>query len=85
MALFTSFINNTIQSIIIKSKTFRDILILKTKTEFILPLANQVIEILKEVQQFTGTGKYVFPSFTKKDKPMSDNTLIGALRRICTP
>ena len=51
---------------------------MKTKTEFILPLANQVIEILKEVQQFTGTGKYVFPSFTKKDKPMSDNTLIGA-------
>ena len=85
MELFTSFINNTVQSIIIKSKTFRDILILKTKTEFILPLANQVIEILKEVQQFTGTGKYVFPSFTKKDKPMSDNTLIGALRRICTP
>ncbi len=33
---------------------------MKTKTEFILPLANQVIEILKEVQQFTGTGKYVF-------------------------
>ena len=55
---------------------------MKTKTEFILPLANQVIEILKEVQQFTGTGKYVFPSFTKKDKPMSDNTLIGALRRM---
>ena len=55
---------------------------MKTKTEFILPLANQVIEILKEVQQFTGTGKYVFPSFIKKDKPMSDNTLIGALRRM---
>ena len=53
---------------------------MKTKTEFILPLANQVIEILKEVQQFTGTGKYVFPSFTKKDKPMSDNTLIGSRR-----
>lgn len=55
---------------------------MKTKTEFILPLANQVIQILKEVQQFTGTGKYVFPSFMKKDKPMSDNTRIGALRRM---
>lgn len=30
MELFTSFINNTVQSIIIKSKNFRDILILKT-------------------------------------------------------
>ncbi|MBY0539857.1 MAG: hypothetical protein K2P52_00325 [Campylobacterales bacterium] len=57
---------------------------MKTKTEFILPLANQVIEILKEVQQFTRTGKYVFPSVRSKDRPMSDNTLIGALRRICT-
>ena len=36
---------------------------MKTKMEFILPLANQVIEILKEVQPFTGNGKYVFPSF----------------------
>lgn len=49
---------------------------MKTKTEFILPLTNQVIEILKEVQQFTGTGKYVFPSFRSEDRPMSDNTLL---------
>ena len=55
---------------------------MKTKTKFILPLASQVIEILKEVQLFTGTGKYVFPSFRSKDRPMSDNTLIGALRRM---
>jgi integrase len=34
------------------------------------------------VQQFTGTGKYVFPSFKSKDRPMSDNILIGALRRM---
>lgn len=32
------------------------------------------------MQQFTGTGKYVFPSFRSKDRPMRDNTLIGALR-----
>ena len=34
------------------------------------------------MQQFTGTGKYVFPSFRSKDRPMSDNTRIGALRRM---
>lgn len=55
---------------------------MKTKIEFILPLPNQVIEILKEVQQYTGDGIYVFPSFRGKDKPMSDNTLISALRRM---
>ncbi len=48
---------------------------MKTKIEFVLPLANPVIEILEEVQQYTGNGKYVFPSFRGKDKPMSDNTL----------
>ncbi|WP_108062645.1 tyrosine-type recombinase/integrase [Poseidonibacter lekithochrous] len=55
---------------------------MKTKIEFILPLPNNVIEILNEVKQFSGTGKYVFPSFRNKDKPMSDNTLISALRRM---
>lgn len=55
---------------------------MKTKIEFILPLPNQVIEILKEVQQFSGDDKYVFPSFRAKNKPMSDNTLISAIRRM---
>ncbi len=53
---------------------------MKTKIEFILPLSNQVIEILEEVKQFTGNGQYVFPSFRAKDKPMSDNTLRGTQR-----
>lgn len=55
---------------------------MKTKIEFILPLPNQVIEILNEIKQYSGRGKYVFPSFRGKDKPMSDNTLISALRRM---
>lgn len=55
---------------------------MKTKTEFILPLPHQVIEILEEVKKFSGDGRYVFPSFRAKDKPMSDNTLISALRRM---
>ncbi len=55
---------------------------MKTKTEFILPLPNQVIELLNEVRQFSGDCKYVFPSFRDKNRPMSDNTLISALRRM---
>jgi len=55
---------------------------MKTKIEFNLPLPPQVIEILEEVKELTGEGKYVFPSFRAKDKPMSDNTLISALRRM---
>lgn len=55
---------------------------MKTKTEFILPLPHQAIEILEEVKEFSGDGRYVFPSFRAKDKPMSDNTLISAIRRM---
>ena len=55
---------------------------MKTKIEFNLPLPPQVIKILEEVKELTGEGKYVFPSFRAKDKPMSDNTLISALRRM---
>ncbi|RXJ79484.1 integrase arm-type DNA-binding domain-containing protein [Arcobacter sp. F2176] len=55
---------------------------MKTKIEFILPLPNQVINLLNEIKPFSGSGKYVFPSFRDKDKPMSDNTIIGALRRM---
>ena len=55
---------------------------MKTKTEFILPLPHQVIDILKEVEVNALSGVYVFPSSIHKDRPLSDNTLISALRRM---
>ncbi len=55
---------------------------MKTKIEFTLPLSIQVMELLNEVKHFSGNGKYVFPSFRDKNRPMSDNTLISALRRM---
>ena len=55
---------------------------MKVKKEFILPLPHQVISILEEIKEFSGSGRYVFPSFRGNDKPMSDNTMISALRRM---
>jgi integrase len=55
---------------------------MKTKSEFILPLSNYVIELLIEVKKFTSDSKYVFPSFRDKNRPLSENTLISALRRM---
>ena len=55
---------------------------MKTKIEFILPLPPQVIKILNEIKEYTFESKYVFPSYILKNKPMSDNTLITALRRM---
>ena len=50
--------------------------------QFILPLPKQVVAILVESNKFSGDCRYVFPSFRTKDKPMSDNTMISALRRM---
>ena len=55
---------------------------MKTKTEFVLPLPDQVINILKEVKIANLSNVYVFPSAIHKDRPLSDNTLISAIRRM---
>lgn len=55
---------------------------MKTKIEFILPLPHQVITLLEEVKENSTNNKYVFSSFRSDGKPLSDNTLISALRRM---
>ena len=51
-------------------------------TPHLVPLARQAIALLKEMHQFTGRGKYVFPSVRSNDRPMSENTINAALRRM---
>jgi integrase len=48
----------------------------------LVPLAPQAVEILKELLPLTGHGKYVFPSLRTGERPMSDNTVNAALRRM---
>jgi integrase len=48
----------------------------------LVPLAPQAVEILRELQPLTGHGRYVFPSLRTGERPMSDNTLTAALRRL---
>ncbi len=55
---------------------------MKTKTEFILPLPQQVLTILEEVDKNRLSDVYVFPSSIYHDRPLSDNTMISALRRM---
>jgi len=56
----------------------------KTKTQHIVPLSTQAIEILQELHPLTGHGRYVFPSARnpKGDRPMSDNAVLSAMRRM---
>jgi len=54
----------------------------KTKTKHIVPLPKQAVSILREIHPLTGNGKYVFPGERDHDRPMSDNAVRSALRRM---
>lgn len=54
----------------------------KTNTPHIVPLSRQAIKMLKEIQPVTGKGKYVFPSARSAKRPMSDNAILAAFRRM---
>lgn len=55
---------------------------MKMKEMHIVPLARQVIAILEDLRQYTGHGRYLFPSMRAASAPISDMTLLGALRRM---
>ncbi|MCA7901938.1 integrase arm-type DNA-binding domain-containing protein [Burkholderia cepacia] len=48
----------------------------------IVPLSSQAVAVLRELHALTGNGRFLFPSVRTKDRPMSDNTINGALRRL---
>lgn len=54
----------------------------KTGTPHIVPLSDQVIEILRELHPFTQRSEYVFPSIRSAHRPMSENTINAALRNL---
>jgi integrase len=47
-----------------------------------VPLPPQAIAILKQLRAITGHGPLVFPSVRSTLRPISDNTLNAALRRL---
>jgi len=55
---------------------------MKMKDPHIVPLSTQAVEILNEIQPITGKGWYVFPSVRTNSRPMSENTILAALRRM---
>ena len=55
---------------------------MKMRAEHVVPLSRQAVALLQDVGKVTGNGRYVFPSIRTVQKPMSDNTLNAALRRL---
>jgi integrase len=55
---------------------------MKMRRDHTVPLPDQAIELLDELRMITGTGTYLFPSLRSWQRPMSENTLNAALRRL---
>ena len=55
---------------------------MKAKQEHRVPLSRQSIEILEQMKAISGNGVYVFPNGRTKDKPMSENAVLAALRNM---
>jgi integrase len=55
---------------------------MKLGIDHIVPLSSQAVTILREIHPLTGSGRYVFPSARTSTRPMSDNAILAALRRM---
>jgi integrase len=55
---------------------------MKMKAAHLVPLSKQAIALLGELWQWSGDGTLLFPSIRSPLKPISDNTLNAALRRL---
>ena len=55
---------------------------MKMSEPHIIPLSPQSIEILQSIHPLTGDDQYIFPSIRSNARPMSENTINAALRRL---
>jgi integrase len=54
---------------------------MKMKTEHVVPMPKQVIDILNELKSISGHSRYLFPG-RNPDRPISNNTMLFALYRM---
>ena len=55
---------------------------MKMDEAHIVPLSHQAVEVLRQLQVLNGNHKHVLPSPVRRMKPISENTLIGAIYRL---
>lgn len=55
---------------------------MKMREPHLVPLSEQAVAILRDLHQLTGRRQYVFPGGRSPKRPMSDNALNAALRRM---
>jgi integrase len=54
----------------------------KTEANHIVPLSTQAVAVLRELRALTGRGVFVFPGARSSERPMSNNAILAALRRM---
>lgn len=55
---------------------------MKMQQDHLIPLSRQALEILRELHALTGGSRYLFHCERTKARPMSENTVNAALRRL---
>lgn len=55
---------------------------MKMKVAHLVPLSSQALDVLRELQTLTGRSKYLFPCHRSFVRPMSNNAINAALRRM---
>jgi integrase len=55
---------------------------MKMRDPHIVPLSNQAVAVLRDLQKRTGKRQYLFPNQQKPDRFMSENTMLYALYRM---
>ena len=55
---------------------------MKGRVQHVAPLATQSLTLLEELRALTSDGTFVFPSIRTYARPMSENTVNAALRRL---
>ncbi|MCF4150240.1 tyrosine-type recombinase/integrase [Dethiosulfovibrio sp. F2B] len=55
---------------------------MKMKRVHWVPLSRQTVEVLNKLKEISGKSQYLFPSIRSTVKPMSDATVLAALRRL---
>jgi integrase len=55
---------------------------MKSRETHLVPLASQATGIVRALEPITGGGRYLFPSLRTAARPISNNTINAALRRL---
>lgn len=55
---------------------------MKMKDPHLVPLSKQAIAVLEQLKELNGDKKLILPSISRANKPISEGTMLGAIRRM---